>query len=139
MVTHIVWDDAYKVGHEMIDSQHRRLFELADVLFCLLGTDAEQDRNHVEAVILDCAEYVLFHFSNEERLMGEIGYDQAEHHFKLHHDFNGYISELIGDFTDGKDIDLGKLYSYIANWLVQHIITEDKKLAEYIATSQQMV
>ncbi len=135
MVSHIAWDDAYKVGHEMIDSQHRRLFELADALFDLLGTDAERDRELVEKVILDCAEYVLFHFSNEEQLMNEIGYDQTERHLKLHNEFNAYVSGLIGDFTDGKDVDLGELYSYIARWLVQHIMVEDRKLAQYAANS----
>ena len=36
------------------------------------------------------------------------------------------------EFETGREINLGKLYSFVANWLVEHITAEDKKLAEQV-------
>ena len=74
-------------------------------------------------------EYVIFHFDNEEDLMKKIGYADMDSHVKEHRAFNDYATQLIGEFVGGKDIDLEALYSYIVDWLVQHIATVDKKLA----------
>lgn len=134
MIQHIAWNDAYKVGHPMIDSQHQRLFELADNVYSLVNSNTESQREKVEQVIQECAEYVIFHFSCEEELMAEVGYSAMEAHKALHRDFNNYVSTLVGDFLMGKEVNLGELYSYIANWLVKHIMAEDKKLAEHAAS-----
>ena len=33
MEKHVGWDDKYKVGHNLIDSQHKQLFDIADKLY----------------------------------------------------------------------------------------------------------
>ena len=131
MVSHIAWDDSYKVGHNMIDKQLQRLFELADGLYNLVAA-GEQGREHIQAVIKECAEYVSFHFASEEELMDEVCYSGMEAHVKAHRAFSDYVASLMEEFTSGKEIDLGELYSFVANWLVQHITVEDKKLAEQV-------
>lgn len=128
-MTHIAWDDAYKVGNDMIDSQHQKLFELADGLHDL-ASSGEKDRDKVGKVIQALVEYVMFHFGSEEDLMKKIGYADMDSHVKAHRDFNDYTSKLVGEFSSGADVDLGALYSYIADWLVKHITVVDKKLAE---------
>lgn len=128
MVSHIAWDDAYKVNNEMIDSQHRKLFELADGLYGLVSS-GETDRGKVGKVIQELVEYVMFHFGSEEELMKKIGYADADSHIKAHRDFNDYTSKLVNEFSSGKDVDLGGLYSFIGKWLVDHITVVDKKLA----------
>ncbi len=128
MVSHIAWDDAYKVNNEMIDSQHQKLFQLADSLYGLVSS-GEKNRDKVGAVIQDLVQYVMFHFGSEEDLMKKIGYADADSHISAHRAFNDYIFKLVGDFSAGKDVDLGGLYTYIGKWLVDHISVVDKKLA----------
>lgn len=128
MVSHIAWDDAYKVNNDMIDSQHQKLFQLADGLYGLVSS-GEKDRNKVGKVIQELVEYVMFHFGSEEELMKKIGYADADSHISAHRAFNDYTSKLVGDFSAGKEVDLGELYTYIGKWLVDHITVVDKKLA----------
>lgn len=135
MIEHIVWDEQFKVGHPMIDSQHRHLFELADGLFNVQVAGIACKRENVELVIQECSEYVIFHFAAEEELMREVGYPDMESHVKEHRDFSKYVSTLFSDFSSGKDISLGDLYTHIAKWLVQHIVLEDRKLASYVSNA----
>lgn len=132
MTTHIAWDDAYKVGHTMIDKQHRHLFELADSLYNLVCSGEGKNRDKVAAVLKECAEYVGFHFGSEEELMDEVCYAEMDVHVQAHRAFSAYVSKLMGEFSEGKDVDLGELYTFVANWLVQHITVEDKKLADQV-------
>ena len=50
MAKHISWDDSFKVGHPMIDSQHKRLFEIADELYSL--TQSSQDRKDSDTALV---------------------------------------------------------------------------------------
>ncbi len=128
MVSHIAWDDAYKVNNEMIDTQHQKLFQLADGLYGLVSS-GEKNRDKVGQVIQDLVQYVMFHFGSEEDLMKKIGYADMDSHISAHRAFNDYILKLVGEFSSGKDVDLGELYSYVGKWLVDHITVTDKKLA----------
>lgn len=134
MIEHIAWDESFKVGHPMIDSQHQHLFELADNLYNVLDAGVSWERSHVEKVLQECAEYILFHFSSEEALMDEVEFEGTvrEAHLQQHKDFNLYISDLLGKFFAGEEVNLGHLYSFIASWLVKHIVLEDRKLADQV-------
>lgn len=135
MAKHIVWNDAFKVGHPMIDSQHKRLFEIADELYNLVIAPQEKKDADTELVLQDCAKYVNFHFSCEEKLMHDTKYEEMEKHLNQHKAFTTYVASLMSDFSRGSKIDLEELYNFISDWLVKHITSEDKKLAFY-ASSQ---
>lgn len=131
MAKHIAWDDSFKVGNPMIDSQHKRLFEIADELYSLTQASEERKEADTALVLQDCAKYVNFHFSCEEKLMHDSHYGEIEAHISQHKAFTTYVVSLMSDFGRGTKIDLDKLYDFIADWLVQHISTEDKKLANH--------
>lgn len=133
MAKHISWDDSFKVGHPMIDSQHKRLFEIADELYNLTQSSHDRKDSDTTLVLQDCAKYVNFHFSCEEKLMQDSKYEELEEHMNQHKAFTTYVATLMSDFSRGVKIDLDKLYDFVAEWLVQHISTEDKKLASYVA------
>lgn len=127
MIRHIGWSDEFLVGYDIIDTQHQHLFKIADKLYNLLQND--YDESVVDEVAVECAEYVIFHFNTEEEMMKEIGYSGMEFHKRYHEEFSAYVSTLIGDLTAGKRIDIVQLYTYIVDWLVDHILSEDKRLA----------
>lgn len=137
MAKHIVWDDSYKVGHPMIDSQHKRLFEIADELYNLVIAPKEKQAADTGLVLQDCAKYVNFHFSCEEKLMNDTKYEEMENHLSQHKAFTTYVASLMSDFSRGSKIDLDKLYDFISDWLVKHITSEDKKLASYASSQSE--
>ena len=137
MAKHIAWDASFKVGHPMIDSQHKRLFEIADELYELIMAPEEKREADTTLVLQDCAKYVNFHFAFEEKLMRDSKYEDVEGHLNQHKAFTTYVASLMSDSSRGSKVDLEKLYEFLSDWLVKHICLEDKKLATYISSTPQ--
>ena len=121
----------------MIDSQHKRLFEIADELYNLVIAPKERQDSDTELVLQDCAKYVNFHFGCEEKLMKDTKYEDMENHLAQHKAFTTYVANLMSDFSRGTKIDLEKLYDFISDWLVKHITSEDRNLASYASSQSE--
>jgi len=118
-----VWDSSYTVENQIIDSQHRRLFDL--------GNDIQNVQpSALRRVIMDLYKHTRQHFDTEEQHMKSIGYPKLEHHRELH---NGLISGL-NDLT-GTPIDtaaaLESFKKFVYNWIIDHILHHDKEYFEY--------
>jgi len=69
-----VWDDAYSVGFEPIDNQHKELVKMINDLFesCKNGA-AAADKAFLQTVV-KAADYARKHFSDEDKYMQSSGY-----------------------------------------------------------------
>ena len=74
------WRDEYLIGIDKIDEQHKRLFEISEVL------DKTNEINEVKDILLYLKEYMEFHFVTEESLMEKYKYEGLEEHKQLHKD-----------------------------------------------------
>ena len=136
MEKHVGWDDKYKVGHNLIDSQHKQLFDIADKLYVVAyEKDPYRDIN-ISMILQDLARYVNYHFSCEEELMRESNYSGIEEHCDKHSTFKTYVASLVSDFSRGNSVNMRELYNLVSSWLVEHIGSEDKKLADCVATEK---
>ena len=98
MVKHITWDDSFNVGHSMIDSQHKRLFELVQELYELTLLPQEVRDRGASAVLQECAAYINYHFTCEEKLMRDTRYEDATSHISQHKAFNVYITATMASW-----------------------------------------
>ena len=64
-------------------------------------------------------------------------YEDVDTHLSQHEAFTTYIASLMNDSSRGIKVDLEKLYEFLADWLVNHICSEDKKLAATISATPQ--
>lgn len=122
-----VWQDLYKVGHEKIDYEHQKLFEIA---IKALNISIQDKLNaQFKATIVDLYDYMKYHFENEEEYMNSINYKYFNYHRKLHsniiQEMNNFI-RLVPTLPKEK-VDR-KLIEYMDIWLVNHIVFEDKRL-----------
>lgn len=128
------WDDSLYTGNTKIDNQHKELIQrIGQVL------TACQERKGAEIVngTLDfLGSYVVEHFSDEEKLQKQYNYPDYENHKKLHEKFIADFTELRNQFNnDGSTLTvITKLNRILVQWLMKHIIIEDKKIATYIKT-----
>ncbi|MBO5137796.1 MAG: hemerythrin family protein [Spirochaetaceae bacterium] len=136
MVKHISWNDEYKIGYHLIDSQHRRLFEIADEIYSLTQKEEAKQKEDIILVLQDCTKYTLSHFSTEEKLMEEIKYPAMNAHINQHKEFKVKVTEAISDYSRGNSVKLEDLYLFIVEWLVQHVTKVDKALGLYASTHQ---
>ncbi len=76
--------------------------------------------------------YVKIHFTFEEDFMGSIKYPDLSPHHKMHTDFREYVQKIHEKDLLHDKINSGEIISYLKDWLKNHILSEDKKIAEFI-------
>lgn len=128
----VAWNDSFKLGSDLVDAQHRKLFELLSDLIESCETGAENTK--LEESLNFLVNYTVQHFKAEENLQIHYDYPDYERHRKLHEDFKETVGELVQRFADSgstKELsdDMNKI---VARWLVNHIQVEDKKIGAYI-------
>ena len=128
----IAWDDSLKTGHEMVDSQHFKLFELlSNIVGARTDSDGQADMNDTLSFLVD---YTIKHFQDEEALQMSCGYPDYERHKQLHENFALTVKGLVQRYeesgsTDELNSDVNRI---IVRWLLNHINLEDKKIGKYI-------
>ncbi|MDP2792722.1 MAG: bacteriohemerythrin [Sulfurisoma sp.] len=123
----IEWSPVLEIGHPAIDRQHRKLFDLAALLV--------HDGNHgqVIRILAELSEYVIVHFRDEEKLLGEIGFPGLEAHRKSHEDFRARMAKLFCDAGSMTLDDIAAEIRLLINeWLTRHILVADQEYAKYL-------
>lgn len=88
----IIWRDAFSVGDEIIDRDHRYLFSLVNTVELALRDDERAD---VLRLVLDqLVEYTADHFAREEQIQLRIQYPKYVQHKVEHQRITREIREL---------------------------------------------
>lgn len=124
--------DEYLTGIESIDTEHRRLFELAEEAYQLNINDFISDKYDQLSDILDeLKSYALTHFENEEKYMKEHNYKGILSQLAAHNEFREKIADLTLDRNDeNTEETVQEVLAFITDWLVNHIYYSDKKIGE---------
>ncbi|WP_072680282.1 bacteriohemerythrin [Arcobacter sp. LA11] len=130
----IQWKNEYIVGNIKIDSEHKKLFEIArkanDIY---LRNDKKEQKKSLNAVVDELYSYVNKHFKNEEKYMASINYPLLKEHKILHTkllEMLNFISLNLPILSVSKSGN--ELYNFVQNVFVRHIVEEDIKLVNYI-------
>lgn len=118
----------YKLGIELVDKHHRNLLNIVNELFDALtkGTKPEMIEHFVKRLKI----FSLSHFIAEEEFMLKHRYPDLLAHKVIHKNFIDKIdnvSKKIGQEHIGKE-----LITFLATWLIDYILKEDKKYADFI-------
>jgi len=128
------FDSKYLLGVDVIDDQHRRLFEIAGRVYDHLGAaDEAAAALQATAELLD---YTATHFADEEALMASAGYPGLEGHRQEHADLlsKARDMEMRAEFGD-RNLP-GEMSRFLLNWLVSHIQVSDRKFGEFLAAKR---
>ncbi len=120
MTSAIQWSPSLSVGVPEIDAQHQELFRRAERLVTALRSG---DRGEVAPLVRYLADYVVQHFSAEERYMREIGYPHLEGHRAAHDTFRHDLAEMIADYERKGPTPLVALtmHNWLSDWLRRHV------------------
>jgi hemerythrin len=121
----LAWDEKYSVNHTEFDSHHKKLIELINRLH-----DAMKQGKGMEAlkpILTELASYVVFHFSVEEQFLRSIGFPKLVAHKAQHEGFTKRVQQFQTDFRAGKITVSIELMTFLGDWLINHIMSEDKK------------
>lgn len=86
MENHLVWEDRFNIGVEIIDKEHRKLFKIINKLFSY-GDDEEKTQWVCQEGIKYFRDHAMKHFADEEAYMESIHYNGLPIHKRIHDDF----------------------------------------------------
>ena len=124
----VQWSDTYKIGHQTVDDQHKKLVGMIGRL--QRSIDENLDSPKVADILKELVEYTQYHFRDEETLMAAINYPYADQHHNLHKKLLSQIVQILTDLKAGKDLTALDLIEFLQKWLVEHIIAHDSKIGE---------
>jgi hemerythrin len=126
-ITMIEWKDTYAIGIDLLDTQHRRIFDIGNRAYALLKNDfSENKHQEVVEIFESLIDYIQDHFKSEEDYMLRMNYPK---YFvqKLEHDnFLNTLNKI--DFSlirENQGQYLQDQLNLALNWFLDHIIEKD--------------
>lgn len=120
---HIGWRTSYETGNELIDREHRRLFEIGNDL--LNALTAQKPQGDIELMIDELISEIEAHFHTEESLLLQISAKHFKRHRQLHRAMLERIHALRAGLQRGENSS-SEVCGFLTHDIVaQHILTED--------------
>lgn len=129
--------DRFKTGIDLVDDEHRTLFEIIKETNDLICAEHLHDKyDRIMELLGKLKDYTEFHFRDEEALMERIGYPGLEAQKHAHAAFVERLVDIDLNTLDEIDNDqqsyLLNLINFLIGWLTNHILVSDKKIGEYV-------
>ena len=130
MVQLIQWSAQLEIGHTGIDAEHRTLIGLMnDALESLLHGTSQDELPKIFAALVA---YTNTHFTHEEKEMADAAYPDMAPHIREHQAFRDQLNNFLVRYEAGEtQLTLGVM-KFLRNWLTDHILTVDRRLADYL-------
>lgn len=128
------WKDELNINIESIDIQHRELFRIARSIEQLLIIKCVGIENkRLLEILCELREYASYHFYEEEKLMAKANYSKIEEHKSYHNDFKNMTMKIDWNLVEKNPYEeLKKIKDNVQDWIFQHMMIEDRLMAEEI-------
>ncbi len=129
-MAHLLWEDKYLTGNEVVDRQHQQIFKMLNDL----EEAIEQKRAQaiLDKTLGRFALYVIDHFRDEEKLMQDAAYPAFAAHKKIHDHLTIKASEFLDRYREGDSSMPLTMSRFLSDWIKGHIMTEDQKIFDWI-------
>jgi HAD superfamily hydrolase (TIGR01509 family) len=133
----IQWKERYNINYKEIDAQHKVLLDLLNELIDLASSSSNPEL--ITSIFHRLYQYVLTHFSTEERYLRACNYPHVVEHIALHASFIERMIELNNAFDPEDPHLLDETLDFIKTWYIDHILKVDldyaPHLQQYFATA----
>ncbi|PCK07914.1 MAG: hypothetical protein COA42_11815 [Alteromonadaceae bacterium] len=126
----IRWKASMATGIALIDDDHKKLIQLINLF--KKATEYKVSEVEIEKCLQNVVDYTAYHFGREEQLMRLNSYPEADDHQRQHLDMIDKIESLMSDYKINKDKAIDRIYDFLVNWLINHILTTDRHYIPYM-------
>ncbi len=116
----IRWNDDLRVGVDIIDNQHKILFDLANDLNNSVNMGA--NKQVVDTLFSVIVNYSFKHFETEEDLIGDL--DNYRDHCLQHYQLIKQLHQYILAFRNNRTMEITP-GEFLEKWLLEHILDYD--------------
>lgn len=122
--------DDFLIGIDMIDKEHKHLFEIAgranDLIRCWSEGDAFDG---IKDILDELKDYTVVHFASEESYMRSINYSGYDVQKRAHEAFISRFQEIDLNLVEEDPRKyLESLLEFLLGWLINHILHMDKQI-----------
>ncbi len=126
----IKWDESLSVKNQAMDGQHKKLVSLINGMYAKVKRG--ERASELKGLLVELAEYAVFHFQKEEELVGQHGFPELPAHKLQHEALLKDVGNFVSRVNKGENVDLIELMSFLKNWLLVHIKNSDKKYGAWL-------
>ena len=123
----IQWIPEMSVGVEEFDFHHKQIFSIINELREV--NEKESNTEELKELLKQLVDYAEFHLESEEEQFEKYNYPKGPQHTSLHNSYREKINNFIEREPDQEMIQ--ELVSFLEDWWVSHIQTEDKKYTDF--------
>jgi len=127
----IEWSNTFKLGVPQLDEHHQQLVRLLNKVYDDFTNGAPDTQTCI--VLHELFEYATYHFGAEEDWMKENGYPGLGGHIDQHEEFSSKLVEMVNDYLNGKTNLNSEVFTFLTNWLLNHILKSDSAVVSYVA------
>jgi len=125
------WSENYLLGVKEFDDHHKHLVGLLNKSFDEFERNASP--GELRVIIDELVDYATYHFSAEEHWMTANSYPGLNMHKKEHDSFSGKVVAFQRDLIAGKVSLNAELFTFLVDWLTDHILETDALYGRFIA------
>ena len=133
----LVWTSSLNTGIELVDTQHRRLVDIVNGIYEAL--EKGKSIKELGPSFKELISYTKTHFSDEQKIMRDFKWGNYNNHEGMHKDLTKQVIDYVAELERGKQIKSDDLILFLKDWLIKHIMSEDKKFAKEFLGAQQKV
>ncbi len=126
----IVWKPDYEIGIPEIDNQHKKLITIANKF--LKAKYEGKAPEVLKQTFVDLIDYTKYHFQAEESTMQNASYRFTNEHKEQHKKLIDQIVKVLDRLKSGSINAVEDLAGLLKEWLLDHVIKEDKKFGELL-------
>ncbi len=131
----IQWQPGYAIGVLEVDREHEGLFSLAGRMHeAMLGGQGKQV---LEELLDELVRYTFYHFEHEEHYMQKIGYAEFHEHSRQHDNLRAKVRAMQTRAAAGELTMTIEVMLFLMDWLKTHILSSDRRIAEYAAQQRR--
>jgi len=125
---HITWVPAYSVGIEILDAQHRKLFDITNRVIDVY----ESGSMELLPAIRELVDYLSIHFQSEHTVMMDMNYPHFILHSREHRRFTDSVEEFLKDYQEDNQDLAFKMAMFLKDWIHDHTSLLDVQYGEYL-------
>lgn len=127
------WGVNYLTGILLVDEQHKELVNLINTMSHHLSKGAV-DFQLVDNTFNSLASYALYHFTEEQEMMEQVGVDKRhlDNHIAIHQSFLQEVEALHAESSLENPTSVEYLLDFLIHWLAYHILVTDKNMARQV-------
>jgi hemerythrin len=129
------WYKMYSVNDNDLDKHHKTLLDIVNRMHN--NWSGHDKANCLDSLIEELVSFSNYHFIAEEQHLRDIGYKDIDKHIFEHRSFKQRIFQLQQVFHKNKPKVTEELIEVLVNWLLHHVIVEDKKYAVHLNRRHQ--